>query len=81
MEKAVEKIESHEKSALHLESVCQMALTKLRLESKKAVDREQVFYHQQLVANNRQILRRLLTIIVLLFLAQQNLPLRGHTEY
>ena len=76
--KATLRIEQHEKSSIHMEAEGQLSLTRLRLDKGKAVDAEQVRAYECQVQKNRKVVSRL--IDVTLFLAKQNLALRGHRE-
>lgn len=77
--KGLEKIKLHEESHAHRELQNKFVITKLRILKNSTVINEQLRAQKNEVIKNRESLKRFLDII--LFLAKQNLPLRGHLEY
>lgn len=77
--KATECLEKHEKSHVHVKAVTDMIKCRFRIETGSTVCQEQqVSAYERQVRHNRDVLRRLLDII--LFLGKQNLRFRGHRE-
>lgn len=76
--KATEKIRLHENSESHKKNQIKFILTKLRISKNSTVIEEHLFAEKIEVQKNRDTLTRIFDII--LYLAKQNLPLRGHRE-
>ena len=76
--KATECLEKHEKSHVHVKAVTDMMKCRFRIETGSTVCQEQVSAYEREVRHNRDVLRRLLDIV--LFLGKQNLSFRGHRE-
>ncbi|CAH0547004.1 unnamed protein product [Brassicogethes aeneus] len=76
--KGPEKISQHEKSHLHRMAYNKLVITKLRLSKDLTVIEQQISKEKLEVTKNREAIKRLIDII--LYLAKQSLPLRGHDE-
>ncbi|KAJ8043424.1 Zinc finger MYM-type protein 1 [Holothuria leucospilota] len=76
--KATDKFKTHEHTPAHCDAVHLMMQAKQRLKLGKTVNEEQLRAHERQVKQIRQVLCRLLDAT--LYLAKQNLPLRGHRE-
>ena len=76
--KATNRFETHEKSQVHLNAVTALLKCRYRLETGITVCEEQVRAHEKQIQHNRAVLCRLIDVI--LFLAKQNMPFRGHRE-
>lgn len=77
--KGLEKIRGHEESLAHREFQNKFIITKLRIFKNLTIINEQLRAQKNEVNKNRESIKRFLDIII--FLAKQNLPLRGHSEY
>lgn len=76
--KGPEKIKQHEESDLHRSLTNKFLVMKLRLLQDSSVLQEQIKMEKSEIMKNREALKRLIDII--LYLAKQCLPLRGHDE-
>ena len=76
--KATNKLCVHEKSEVHMKAYSEMISCRYRLAKGATVAQQQISAYEENIKKNREILKRLLDII--LYLAKQNLALRGHKE-
>lgn len=76
--KGAERIKQHEESHLHRILHNKFIITKLRLCKNMALNDQQLQKENNEVSKNREAVKRFIDII--LFLAKQSLPLRGHDE-
>lgn len=77
--KGIEKIEQHEKSAVHREAEKMLLMTKFRIHKDRKVVAERIRAEREQMERNGKILHRLIDIT--LFLARQGLAFRGHRAY